>query len=186
MIYTSPWPTRAALAGALLALCLAWQCGPHTAQAEPMRRELALAVAKLCVNEAGFSSPADCALIYQVAETHARTMPGRLGFLRAHSRRVLGTRHCAEHRPCQWTRELQWSDARPPSWPFLTAWERYVPRWRRVRRQVWRLVTGQETQRPCQGHPVTWGGAMDWDSGYHRGLVPLKCEGTINVGWGRE
>jgi len=73
---------------------------------------LGLAIAKVCANESGFDSPADCDLIWQAIQNGAtpprdgRVLRAQLAWLRAHSRRVLGTRRCLRGN-CLWSRNLR-------------------------------------------------------------------------------
>jgi hypothetical protein len=147
-------------------------------------RELALAVAKVCVNEASWNSPADCALIWQIVEGRGRTTATRLSWLRRHSHRVLdGT--CNEDYQtmnCWWSQHLTWSDAAPANFPHEWS-EAYIRRWRRVRRMAWGLVVGTITRRPCAIRPRTWGGRMDRARALRNGLIPIECEGTWNDGY---
>jgi len=130
------------------------------------------------------ASPWDCLLIYQVTESRARadTSRARLTWLRAHSRRVLGDRTCYPGRNCQWTRHLAWNDQRPQNYPTTVRWR--PENWERVRTLAARLVSGEETRRPCSSPPFSWGGRMDRDGAIERGMVPLLCENTRNDGYG--
>lgn len=158
---------------------------PHTAHCDDVREQLALDLARVAVNEAGFGSPADVVLIWQVVESRARSDADRLAWLRSHSACPTGqtTREVALSRPgnCAWTRELDDSDRRPQSWPAAVVWRPEA--WARVRRLALRLVYGLEQRRVCSSSPSTWGGDMDAARALERGLVPVACEGTLNTGY---
>lgn len=163
--------------------------GPASAPetALTVREQLELAVAQVCVNEAGFTRLRDCSLIWQTV-TRFRTDEARLAYLRRHSCRVLGQQYCTRPRPCPEDRNCQWSqylttdDVAPQGWP---ADARFPARsWRRLREHVRRLVAGHEPL-PCDGRPITWGGAMDADNAAAQGLVALDCGETRNTGYAR-
>jgi len=149
--------------------------------AQAQRRDVGLALAKVCVNEAGFTSLADCAMIWQVVQTHHQDARRGLAWLRAHSRRVLGSRRC--RRNCRWSRNLSRSLAAPQGWPQSARWRPEA--WQAVLTLADALVAGERAWAPCKGVPVTWGGRMDRAGALARGLVPLTCYGTRNHGWAR-
>lgn len=153
----------------------------HAEPARRVDRELGLAVAKVCANEAGFSSPADCDLIWQVVATHHPDSRRRLAWLRAHSRRVLGTRRCRGN--CVWSRNLTRSSRKPEGWPEGARWRPAA--WAALLVQADALVAGDRVEAPCDGAPTTWGGAMDHAGALRRGLIPLTCAGTRNRGYAR-
>lgn len=164
----------------LLLLLLLLLLSPAAAAADDER--LALAVARVAVHEAGFDSPADVALVWQVVEGRARTADQRLAWLHRHSARVAGERQARSTRTL-WARQLSPSGARPWSWPADASWSRYRDRWLRVLRLARSLVTGHERRRPCPQQPLTWGGPMDREQAAARGLVPCGCVGTLNEGY---
>lgn len=181
--------------GATLAAVLAGQCdaqaqGPNIHAARERiginavhrssRRELALDLARVCVNEAGWDSPADCALIWQVVEGHRAITDERRVWLTRHSARVLGGRDCAPGRNCRWTRNLAWSDAEPAEWPGSTPWD--ADRWARVRLVAWRLVTGADPTRPCEETPDTWDGRRWRERAAARGYRRVVCVDARNDG----
>jgi hypothetical protein len=161
-----------------------------TVSLTPIERRLALAVAKVCVNEASWNSPSDCALIWQTAENRAQTPAGRLRWLTRHSSCVLdSTQAEADAAPgnCSWTRNLTRSTRRPDR--YRGPWR--AERWERVLGLADRLVAGQEQRRPCSdGEPFTWDGRK-WRDGILEGprrFRLLDCRGpsgrpTKNDGW---
>jgi len=90
----------------------------HTVNAvhRSSRRELALALAKVCVNESGFDSLADCAMIFQIVENQRAITDERRVWLERHSARVLGIRPCDHRNNCFWSRNLGWNDEEPAGW----------------------------------------------------------------------
>ena len=168
--------------GVSLALALfLWSAASSADPPRGVQAELGLAIAKVCANEAGFTSPADCDMIWQVVETHHSTGRRQLAWLRAHSRRVLGTRTCRGN--CVWSRNLTRHPQKPAGWPVTARWR--PDAWQTLLAQADALVAGQRDARPCSGEPVTWGGAMDRAGAIRRGLIPLTCEGTRNQGYAR-
>jgi hypothetical protein len=165
-------------------LALLGAAGGASAQTRA-ERELALAVAKVAVNEAGFRAPADVALVWQVTEAHGSTTSARLGWLRAHSARVLGDRECTGGN-CIWTRGLTWGDDEPEGWPETwPPWRLYRARWAQVRAYALALVQGRVAARPCAETPDTWGGEMDHQGAIDRGMRRCGCVGTLNQGYRR-
>jgi hypothetical protein len=187
-------PIIGALAVAfLLALFAATLRAQPSAAAPEETAELALAVAKVAVNEASLAAirPAEVALVWQVTEARADSPRGRLRWLRAHSSCVLGDRalSVAELRGnCVWTRGLRDDEHEPEGWPHALSWARHAPRWAQVRELARRLVDGEERFRPCVGEPFTWGGEMDRARALRLGLVALECRDadgtpTLNTGF---
>lgn len=147
----------------------------------PAELALATMLAATCVNEAGWSSPADCALIWQVTESHARTPEARLAWLQRHSHTVANGSSSGNAR---WTSGLQWNDREPEGWPETAPpWSVYVERWRKVRRFAAALVTGRVTRRPCAERVWTWGSVDDAPAALRRGLRVVRCENTLNLGF---
>lgn len=161
-------------------------------ESTPAQRALALAIAKVAVNEASLAHcrPADVALIAQVANGHGYTDVERLAWLRQHSSCVLTDRPLRrgeERTNCLWTRTLLDSDEQPAAWPAHLEWSGYVTRWRDVRRLALLLVLHRaRTPYPCIGHPTTWGSrVLDMGIATRRGLIALDCTTVGNVGFVR-
>lgn len=173
-------------------VALAWLVlrGWVGAQDSP-RRALPLAVAQVAANEAGLREEPtrDVALIWQVTRSRARTVRGRLQWLRAHSSCVL-TDRAFEGREvytnCSWTRYLTDSNREPRYWP--SSWPRWAPtyarRWAVLRQRAWELVSGRRSDEPCEGVPFSWGSRQDHPRAIERGLVLLESEGTLNGCYG--
>lgn len=153
----------------------------------PAEEELALALAKVIVNEAGWESRPDAYLIWQTVRGSGQTAEARLAWLREHSSCVLGTEPLTGRRArgfgnCHWTRNLTDSDAEPAGWPAGLPWDRHVPLWRRIRAFSRHLVRVRAPQ-VCSERPHTWGGRMDEERALERGMRPLGCTGTVNEGY---
>lgn len=171
-------PTLAPIGWIIAALALILFVGaPRSAATAPdVRADLKLALAKVAVNEAGFSSLPDVALIYAAAGSMGRSHQTRLNWLRRHSRRVLGDRECLRGN-CRWTRSLEWNDMMPVGWDPVRD-GRWVPqRWARARRWAHGIVEGTLEVQACPGDepPQTWGGRMDHARALRHGLSPLGC-----------
>lgn len=187
---------RALLASLPALLLLAYAADLRTAQAQrSVNEELVLAVAKVAANEASLATirPSEVALIWQVTEARADTSAGRLAWLRAHSSCVLTDRPMSARQAdsnCRWSRNLRADGRRPEGWPAGIPWSAYRGRWAQLRELSRRLVSGEETMRPCPSTPWTWGGRrLDMPQALARGLVPLNCrdprtgEPTLNEGF---
>lgn len=151
--------------------------------------DLALAVARVAANEASLSTirPADVGLIWQVTQGHGDTAETRLRWLRQHSPCVLGEAPLtAEQRQtnCAWSRFLRADDGAPEGWPSSLVWASFLPTWRRVRDLALAFVLGTTNRSlPCEQTPYTWGGFWDHEGSVARGLVPVVCHGSVNVGY---
>lgn len=172
---------------ALSLLAFFWFDLRTAAQDVSVQDELALAIAKVGVNEAGWGSPADIALIWQITEGRGRTDEARLAWLRRHSSCVLSNRPMTEEEArgnCRWTHGLAASDEQPEGWPGDAIWQNYVRRWRQIRRLATMLVDGRSDLRPCPETPQTWGGReLDMHQALRRGLRPVGCRETLNEGF---
>jgi len=165
----------------------------------PIEEELALAVAQVWVNEASLSgAPPDGALIWQTiesrrperdGETRAQLAARRLRWLTSHSSCVLdSTQAEAMRRPgnCRWSRNLNNSDERPAH--LQGPWDPQL--WENKRLFARGLVAGVITWRPCDGDPFTWDGrrwrgkVLDRVRRGETRLRLLRCQGTVNDGWG--
>jgi hypothetical protein len=169
-----------------------WTGSASSARVDPAEHRLALAIAKVAVNEASLVAirPDDVALIAQCTEQHGDDAATKLRWLTSHSSCVLTDRALrpGEVRSnCIWTRELADNDRRPPSLTQPIDWRRYVERWRDVRATALALVQHRsQVPYPCTGRPVTWGSrTLDLRRAIDRGLRPLVCSTRGNVGFER-
>lgn len=145
------------------------------------RKDLRDAIARVCVNEANWDSPDDCALIWQVTKRYGRTARAQLLFIYTHSPRATGIIR-ARKGNAVWTSKLgRCNGGRCGPFGGL-----YFDRWQRVRDYARDAMRG-EIAPPCEGDPITWGGANGLDDAIaaSRGIVPLDCAGTKNVGYAK-
>ncbi len=166
---------------------------PAAGMDPPTPRELgaALILGRYGANEAGFDARGDVLLIWQVAETHADDLEGRVRWLRRHSRCVVAAHPPTEWPPgnCRWARHLDRSGRAPRNWPRRRRWSLDAPRWEELLAFALTVVRGEETRRPCAGAPQTWDGRR-WLAGRRLiGFVELPCsdpwtgEPLANVGY---
>lgn len=150
----------------------------------------ALWLARICVHEAGWSSPDDCRAIWRVFERGARrhrTTP--IGFARMYSRTIFdGTRQD----PRGWITRLDARGDEPAGYPRFAEhtvdgrrlrhrhppWSNYRDAWLEVLSLSERVVQGRARAR-CS--PDDWGGAMDAARAARIGLVPVNCGETHNL-----
>lgn len=146
---------------------------------EELELEAAAALARYAVNEAGWSSPADALLLWQVATVHAEDrghpdLAGTLLELRRRSRCVLARRRPAEWPPgnCRWSRYLDRSGDPPRNWRAgPEAWaDRCRALWFALLDYCLGVVRGEEP-RPCEGRPQTWDGWGPGDSWHTANLA---------------
>lgn len=168
---------------------------------------VALLLAKMCVSEEGWQ-PRGCPALWQVIEnvrsrsceralecvngeeTHLSAMM-RLS-PRVSGRRPPGTTRVAN------IAGLTDSDTVPPTWVECEpgqetgcsgTWERYVPRWQRVRQFAAHIIAQRNIEQ-CPAPVISWGGAMDDDHMSRRNerrveagsepLLRVACDGTAN------
>lgn len=138
----------------------------------------ALCAARLCVREAGWHSPADCAAILHAVQATSREDEGVCERLRRVGRRTRPGRAWADALPAR-------SESGPPiGWPAAVPWEAYRQRWDRVLGAHRRWLAGRQP-RPCDGIPLAWGMPVDDHVALARGLRRLDCGRTVNRFWGR-
>ena len=150
----------------------------------------ALWLARICVHEAGWSSPDDCRAIWRVFERGAhrhRTTP--IGFARMYSRSIFDG---ARSDPRGWITRLDASGNEPEGYPQVVEhgatrrrlrhrhppWSNYRADWLGVLAESERIVRGEVHAR-CR--PDDWGGAMDAERAARIGLVAVNCGETHNV-----
>lgn len=155
-------------------------CWGAVARAQPPSQaelEAAVVLARYGTNEAGWSHPGDTLLIWQSAETHSDTLAGRVAWLRRHSRCVVAPEP-PDHWPpgaCRWTRHLNLSGRAPENWPGGWSWPRARPLWLLQVYFALRVISGQETARPCEGNPQTWDGWRWSESRLRLGYTLVHC-----------
>lgn len=168
-----------ALLGGALALCAVLFCAaPALPQpSSGAGGDDALCAARLCVREAGWSSPADCAAILQTLHATSRGDEGVCDRIARVGRAAREHRRWADALPAD-------PNAGPPDgWPSSAPWEGHGERWRRVLDAHRRWIAGR-APRPCPAPPLAWGDRRDDPIALSRGLVRLDC-GSLLRFWGR-
>lgn len=172
------------------AFIILWPACTPPVEAQPQESDQdeidALHLARLCVNEAGWSVR-ECGAVWQVlrntrvrGETLLQTMErhtnGRISVVCGPGRNGQTDR--------AWTRGLHLGDEPPHCWPGHLDWNEYRERFARMLEQARRFTRG-ELRGPCAGFPIAWGGAMDDWLAVRRGLVQVSCGDTRNRYWER-
>lgn len=147
-----------------------------------------LRLAQLCVNESGWSSPADCAAIHAVLRATQRDDETLVDAMLRHAPRLFGLRPARTPEVAEryrWVRSLRADAGEPEAWPADHGpWSRFRERWKEVLRFSRRAVDGS-VRSSCSRPPIAWGGAMDDDIALARGLVRVDCGETRNRFWAR-
>jgi hypothetical protein len=140
---------------ALAALMVALLLGSHrTAFASPYSTD-AIALARVCVSEAGWTYDGDCPAIYEVLKFHAQHRGiSFVQFARAYSDRVFDRRRSDRRRWIAW---LSPTFERPRGWPSrVLTWERGAELWRERLDHAEGIIRG-DVEQPCQKTPHHWG-----------------------------
>lgn len=154
----------------------------RTAGAQEQVRRLDVALARVCVAEAGWNvaQTGECAAIYDVIETRAKARdvsPGRALF--DYSRNHFDASRSA--RP--WVAGLDERAEQPAHWPTRIDWTRYRPRWLLTLEHAAKVLRG-EVPSPCIGRVGVWGGEMDDWRAERAGLERVECgPGVRNHFW---
>lgn len=161
----------------------------------------ALALARLCVSEAGWAcwDTGDGYAIHEVLLRGADRGEMRyVSFARAYASRLLGARpHDSER--LRWVAGLAENGSAPPAWPRVTTrrrgdhvevspappWAHYRDRWLTVLDQAREVVAtlhldDADEWSICEGDVHDWGGAMDRERAERNGLVQVDCGETRN------
>jgi len=156
---------------------------PPSVDAEPVRHDLQLALARICVSESGFQIRTDdCLMIYQTLRNRSSTGELTMGMMRAYSplsfdlNRTDGHRWVA-HLNERFTEPLGWSDTVPFSW--------YARRddWISVYNYVGEILADDPVP-PCTLPLHHWGAR-----GFRRrelieaGWILTQCGETLNDFW---
>jgi hypothetical protein len=167
---------------AAIAACLLVASAAHAQRRAPAH----LVLARVCVHEAGWESPADCAAIWDVLTSGAeRHGISRRSFAHAYSGRALRGR---TSRP--WVAELNERGDAPRSWPRVwvardgrvmehPGWGVFRARWLALLEECRRIVAG-EVASSCVEPPHDWGGPVDDERARRLGLVRVSCGETRN------
>ncbi len=147
---------RTALATALTAVLAVSLLGPlETHAAAPSYSPEAIALARVCVSEAGWTYSGDCAAIHAVLSFHAaRREMSFLQFARRYSERVFDRQRQDSRRWIAW---LSPTFERPRGWPArVLAWERGAELWRERLDHAEGIIRG-EVAPACDRTPHHWG-----------------------------
>ncbi len=147
---------RTALRTALAAITACVLLGPITTHASsPTFSPEAIALARVCVSEAGWTYDGDCAAIHAVLSFHAiRRDMTFLEFARRYSERVFNRRRSDSRRWIAW---LSPTFERPRGWPGrVLTWERGAELWRARLEHAEEIVRG-EVSPSCDRTPHHWG-----------------------------
>lgn len=157
-----------------LLVCLA--AVPATAAAQGP----ALALARVCVSEAGWQSvqSGDCAAIAHVLRR--RSSVGRVtrGIVCQYSPRSCNKRR----RVRRWIAHLRPDMRRPDYWPRGSSWARRRPAWRETLAHAARLVRGERLDR-CRRPPDHWGARWFTVNARRYGWERVQCGPTLNAYW---
>ena len=138
---------------------------PRPADLTRTERQLAIALARVSINEGGDSEP-DGELVAQVTLARGETAAERLHWLGEHSRCVAGpmSQDEAYQRPgnCRWTRNLHPDGRRPRGWrrELDGHWSRTRGRWRTVLERAVEYVRGDRAADVCDEDPDSWDGVI--------------------------
>jgi hypothetical protein len=136
----------------------------------------AVVLARVCVKEAGFDSPDDCAGIRVVLERVGRgdvVAGARLYTPRTFLPARLGAR--------AWIAFLRGDGERPQGWPQGMEWERYRARWLGLVEHSRRVLGG-----PLWCDAEHWGDALgDRARAIRNGWIPVACGDSRNLFWRR-
>ncbi len=140
---------------------------------EPTRDEVALNLARICVNEAGFDHPRDCQAIWEVTRNvagHDASLADLSRALDGLSARVTGARQVRRPRGnLRFTRGLDRTDTEPAGWRAATRlpWSRFSDKWHSIRewadRRIDQHLDGSHARRVCHGRAIAWGGRNGLD-----------------------
>ncbi len=155
---------------------------PPVASANRYGRREQLALARVCVSEAGWDATPECAAIHQVLEDRARV----IGFSYIAAVCSYSTRTCDRGRqdPRRWIAWLSPSLDEPEGWPRGMLWSRYRDRWRTMLDHAGAVLRGQ-VQSPCEEPPHYWGmpRGIDLARAQEAGWERLSCPGARNAFW---
>lgn len=144
-----------------------------------------LVLARICVSEAGWSAPQDCAAIFQVLRNVRRNDETLMGAMRRASRVVSEMKDPTTRRH-RWLVNLHLDGTEPDHFPEVANWERhYRHRWFDVIAHARALIEGEAHAHPCPGAVIAWGGDMDDYLALQRNLIRVDCGDTANTFWKR-
>lgn len=162
---------------------------PHAgAQPGSSHSQVQLALARICVSEAGFQTETnDCAAIHQVLKGR-KGRGSLLRIMRLYSSRTFDRERTDKRR---WIAFLNPRGMEPKGWPERTAagtphpeWRHYRDLWMDMQEHVADVVSG-EVSSPCSKEPDHWGSryGIDLRRAKRAGWKEVDCGETLNAFW---
>jgi len=149
----------------------------------PREERQALALARICVSEAGFTlRTPDCELIYHVLRTRSQSGELELGTMRAYCTKSFNKARTDSHR---WVAHLNRAGREPEGWSEVTTvpWSRRREAWLRVLEHTRDLIRAHP-ENPCGDRLDHWG-AKGFRKRRHlrNGWRIVDCGETLNEFW---
>ncbi len=135
-----------------LACAVTLHCAPMPAHAQS--EDASILLARVCVNESGFDSFADCDAIAAISIRNAGDRD-LAPYLRGRFLRALAPVHARRNRP--WIADLSRDGHEPRHWPSNVSWASIRPRWLALVAHVDGAVSGRIVVS-CDAD--TWGGRV--------------------------
>lgn len=157
--------------------------GPEAGQLTRQAERAALALARICVSEAGFTlRTRDCELIYHVLLTRSGTGELKMSTMRAYCKKSFNKGRSDSHR---WVAHLNSTGREPQGWSETTTvpWSRRRAAWMRVLEHTRSLIR-RRPENPCGDRLDHWG-----SKGFRRrrhlrnGWRIVDCGETLNEFW---
>ena len=160
-----------------------------SSQAEATWRETRLALARICVSEAGFSRISrehhrltnrdDCAAIHEVLQNRRRPGQSLMGIMRQYSSLTFNTDRQDRRR---WLAHLNVQGTEPEGWPAHWNWDRTRRAWLRTIRLAGRVMAGRELST-CDRRADHWGAQWYTRRALRAGWEVIDCGDTHNKFW---
>lgn len=149
----------------------------------PREERQALALARICVSEAGFTlRTRDCELIYHVLRTRSRSGELEMGTMRAYCTKSFNKARTDNHR---WVAHLNRAGREPQGWSETTTvpWSRRRSAWLRVLEHTRDLIRNRP-ENPCGDRLDHWGSKGFRKRRHLRnGWRIVDCGETLNEFW---
>lgn len=158
-------------------------------EAEAQRVSDTLLLARICVHEAGWDTPLDCAAIHQVLLAGAeREGMSYRSYAYAYAGRALRGETARS-----WVAHLREDGREPEGWPETVVvrrgdelrverhapWGAFRDRWMTTLDTARQVMAGELTA-PCESPPHDWGGRVDRARARRLGLIRIDCGDTRN------
>lgn len=149
----------------------------------PVNRNVHLALARICISEAGFQTRTnDCTMIYHALRTRSRTGEVTLGIMRAYAPLSFNLNRTDNHR---WVAHLRPDLREPRGWRETTTipWSSRREGFRQVYEHVGTLLRNRP-ENPCGVRIDHWGARyFRRNTLIRRGWTPIECGETLNQFW---